>query len=133
MLIWLGDYHYEPVGKLLPQNRIQREFNSDDELIKTIDTFISKPKQLLDKNPQLGKYVNREVNSGRRKGDDEKRPRERRPQDIKSHKHSDSDAEDSDAEDSDAEDRDAEDSTDEDTNSVSEESSQRSREPVSSD
>lgn len=58
VVIWLGDYHYEPVGKLLSQNRIQREFNSDDELITTINTFLYKPKQVSEKYPHLTKYLN---------------------------------------------------------------------------
>ena len=57
VVIWLGDYHYEPVGKLLSQNRIQREFNSDDDLITTIDTFLYKPRQVSEKYPHLTKYL----------------------------------------------------------------------------
>lgn len=63
VIIWLGDYHYEPVGKLLPQNRIQREFNSDDELITTIDTFLYKPRQVSEKYPHLTKYLNTNIKS----------------------------------------------------------------------
>jgi archaellum component FlaC len=58
VVIWLGDYHYEPVGKLLSQNRIQREFNTDDELITTINTFLYKPRQVSEKYPHLTKYLN---------------------------------------------------------------------------
>ena len=63
VVIWLGDYHYEPVGKLLSQNRIQREFNSDDDLITTIDTFLYKPRQVSEKYPHLTKYLESESQS----------------------------------------------------------------------
>ena len=63
VIIWLGDYHYEPVGKLLPQNRIQREFNTDDELITAIDTFLYKPRQVSEKYPHLKKYLTTNLES----------------------------------------------------------------------
>lgn len=126
VVIWLGDYHYEPVGKLLPQNRIQREFNSDDELIKTIDTFISKPKQLLEKNPQLGKYLNK-------KESDVQKNRHNHKATTKPHRVRDSSSdtqntdEDSETEDSDTENSD----TEEDSDSETEDSSTNSEQTQS--
>lgn len=71
VVIWLGDYHYEPVGKLLSQNRIQREFNSDDELITTINTFLYKPRQVSEKYPHLTKYLTSESDESEREESEE--------------------------------------------------------------
>ena len=42
IVLWVGGNHYEIVGRLLPGNRIQREFPADDELINRIRTFMTK-------------------------------------------------------------------------------------------
>jgi len=57
ILMWLGGVHYETVGKLLPHNRIQREFYNDDPLIRRIDTFLYKPNLIPEQYPNLIPYL----------------------------------------------------------------------------
>ena len=60
ILIWLGGTHYEVVGKLLPGNRIQREFYKDDPLIKRINVFVYKPECVSEQYPNLVPYLPKE-------------------------------------------------------------------------
>ena len=60
ILIWLGGSHYEVVGKLLDENRIQREFYNEDPLIKRISTFLYHPETVADAYPNLIPYLPRE-------------------------------------------------------------------------
>lgn len=57
ILICLGDYRYEPVGRLLEKNRVQRDF-SNEQLIKDIHTFLYNPKIIPKKYPHIAKYIN---------------------------------------------------------------------------
>jgi hypothetical protein len=57
ILLCIGEYRYEPVGRLLEKNRIQRDF-SDQQLIKDIHTFLYNPKIIPKKYPHLAKYIN---------------------------------------------------------------------------
>ena len=41
IVMWIGGVHYEIVGRLLPGNRVQREFNSDDFRIEDVTDLIS--------------------------------------------------------------------------------------------
>jgi len=49
--------HYEIVGKLLPGNRIQREFANSDILINKINTFFVNPSLIVKKYPELSVYL----------------------------------------------------------------------------
>jgi hypothetical protein len=60
IIMWLGGVHYEVVGRLLPGNRIQREFYLDDPLIKKIHTFVYYPENISDQYPQLIPYLSKE-------------------------------------------------------------------------
>ena len=57
IIMWLGGVHYEVVGKLLPGNRIQREFDYDDPLIKRIYTFLYRPESIASQYPNLVPYL----------------------------------------------------------------------------
>ena len=57
IVLWVGGNHYEIVGRLLPGNRIQREFPADDELINRIRTFMTKPETIKDLYPDLVEYL----------------------------------------------------------------------------
>ena len=64
VVLWVGGNHYEIVGRLLPGNRIQREFAHDDELINRIRTFITKPEEVKDLYPDLVEYLPQSYRSG---------------------------------------------------------------------
>ena len=70
VVLWVGGNHYEIVGRLLPGNRIQREFPADDELINRIRTFLTKPEKISELYPDLVEYLPRSYrsNSPRRRG-----------------------------------------------------------------
>ncbi len=53
ILIWIGENHYEVVGRLLPGNRIQREFSTDDPLVDKLKTCIMEPDKIAEKYPEL--------------------------------------------------------------------------------
>lgn len=57
LVMWIGGNQYEVIGKLLQQNRIQREFYSDDPLIKRICTFVYHPENIADQYPNLIPYL----------------------------------------------------------------------------
>lgn len=57
ILIWLGGDKYEVVGRLLPGNRIQRDFDHDDIIIEKLYTFLVKPEKLSKKFPNLVEYL----------------------------------------------------------------------------
>ena len=57
ILIWVGDNHYEVVGRLLPGNRIQREFPHDDVLVERIKMFLMEPDRIPHAFPDLEKYL----------------------------------------------------------------------------
>lgn len=40
IILCIGKNHYEVVGRLLPGNSVQREFDHDDELTQKMFTFI---------------------------------------------------------------------------------------------
>jgi hypothetical protein len=58
IVIWLGGYNYEPVGKLLEHNRIKRDFD-DDKLIYIINSLLYDHKIIHSKYPDLVKYINK--------------------------------------------------------------------------
>lgn len=60
IVLWIGGNHYEIVGRLLPGNRIQREFSHDDTIIQKLYTFLIKPEEITHKFPELTPYLPRE-------------------------------------------------------------------------
>lgn len=60
ILIWLGGLNYEVVGRLLPHNKIQREFTVDDSLIRRINMFVYRPELISDHYPNLIPYLPKE-------------------------------------------------------------------------
>ena len=60
ILLWIGGNHYEIVGRLLPGNRIQREFPADDELVNRVRTFVSQPEKIQELYPDLSEYLPRD-------------------------------------------------------------------------
>lgn len=60
IVLWIGGNHYEIVGRLLPGNRIQREFSHDDPLIEKLYTFLIKPSEIKHKYTELVPYLPRE-------------------------------------------------------------------------
>jgi hypothetical protein len=63
IVMWLGGSHYETVGKLLPHNRIQREFYADDPLIRRINTFLYQPSLVAEQYPNLVPYLKKQATS----------------------------------------------------------------------
>jgi hypothetical protein len=57
IILWIEDIHYEIIGKLLPNNKIQREFEFDDILIQRINTFLCYPDKIKNKFPDLVTYL----------------------------------------------------------------------------
>ena len=45
------------IGRLLPGNRIQREYPPDDELINRIRTFLMKPESIDELYPELSEFL----------------------------------------------------------------------------
>lgn len=61
IVMWTGGCHYEIVGRLLPGNRIQREFDFKDSLIKRIYTYLCKPEKIPSMYPNLTPYLPKEL------------------------------------------------------------------------
>ena len=61
IIMWTGGCHYEIVGRLLSGNRIQREFDFKDSLIKTIYTYLCKPERIPDTYPNLIPYLPKDL------------------------------------------------------------------------
>tara|TARA_Y100000389_G_C17420684_1_gene496512 strand:- start:447 stop:1556 length:1110 start_codon:yes stop_codon:yes gene_type:complete len=57
ILICINNKHYEIVGRLLPGNRIQREFDSDDPLIEKINTYLFSPEKINNNYPELEEFL----------------------------------------------------------------------------
>ncbi len=57
IVLWLGGLQYEIVGRLLSGNRIQRDFEKDDPLIKRIYTFLYRPDAVHSHYPNLVPYL----------------------------------------------------------------------------
>lgn len=57
IVIWIGGNNYEVVGRLLPGNRVQREFKHDDILIDKLYTFLLNSGELHKKYPELVQYI----------------------------------------------------------------------------
>lgn len=61
IVMWTGGVHYEIVGRLLPGNRIAREFDPEDPLIKRIRTFLIHPELVPRKYPNLIPYLPKSI------------------------------------------------------------------------
>ena len=61
IVMWTGGCHYEIVGRLLAGNRIQREFDFKDSLIKRIYTYVCKPYKIPDTYPNLIPYLPKDL------------------------------------------------------------------------
>ena len=61
IIIWINNAHYEIVGKLLPGNKIKRDFEHSDPLIKRINTFLLYPEKIPDEYPGLIPYLPIEI------------------------------------------------------------------------
>jgi hypothetical protein len=48
---------YEIVGKLLPGNRVQREFSYEDDIIKKMHEFLCNPEKISESYPELSEYI----------------------------------------------------------------------------
>ena len=59
IILWVQKNHYEIVGRLLPGNRIQREFSTSDPLISKLKTFLLNPEEIPEKYPDLTSYIPR--------------------------------------------------------------------------
>lgn len=57
IIIWINKDHYEIVGRLLPGNRVQREFDSDDPLIQKLKMFLLEPEKIQKYYPELKDYI----------------------------------------------------------------------------
>jgi len=60
IVMWTGGVHYEIVGRLLPGNRIQREFGADDPLIDKIYSLLCEPEKVSEVYPELNPYLPKE-------------------------------------------------------------------------
>jgi hypothetical protein len=63
IVMWIQENHYEIVGRLLPGNRIQREFNINDNLIQKLNAFVCNPEIISVKFPELISYLPKEHRS----------------------------------------------------------------------
>ena len=59
IVLWIDENHYEIVGRLLPGNKIQREFSYNDPLIEKLHTFLLNPGMVAKKYPELNAYLPR--------------------------------------------------------------------------
>lgn len=57
ILLWIGGNHYEIIGKLLPGNKVCREFDFNEPLIQTIHTFLENPNKIPKQYPNLIPYL----------------------------------------------------------------------------
>jgi len=57
IIIWINENHYEIVGRLLPGNRIQREFSQKDPFITKIKTILINPEKVKQKYPELSDFI----------------------------------------------------------------------------
>jgi hypothetical protein len=63
ILLWLGGNRYEAVGRLLTENKIQREFETSDTLVKCVNTFVYEQDKILDEYPALIPFLPKKVKS----------------------------------------------------------------------
>jgi hypothetical protein len=61
IIMWTGGSHYEIVGRLLPGNIIQREFDHKDSIIKRIYTYLYKSENIPNEYPDLIQYLSKDL------------------------------------------------------------------------
>jgi len=61
LVMWTGGCHYEIVGRLLPGNKIERDFKSDDRLIECIKTYLCNPEKIPGLYPNLIPYLPKNI------------------------------------------------------------------------
>ena len=61
IVMWTGGCHYEIVGRLLPGNMIQREFDYKDSIIKRMYTYLCRPTKIPDEYPNLIPYLPKDL------------------------------------------------------------------------
>lgn len=61
IVMWTGGCHYEIVGKLLPGNKIKREFEHTDSIIRRINIYLNHPERVPKLYPNLVPYLPRKV------------------------------------------------------------------------
>jgi hypothetical protein len=59
IVLWVGDVHYEIIGRLLEGNKVQREFEPRDYLIRRIHTFLASPMEAREIYPELAPFIPR--------------------------------------------------------------------------
>lgn len=64
IVMWIEGNHYEIVGRLLPGNRIQREFSKSDNLIQKLNAFVCHPETVSERFPELTSYLPRQHRTG---------------------------------------------------------------------
>jgi len=57
VILWVEENHYEIIGRLLADNRVQREFDPADPFIQKLHTFLVNPREIEDEYPDLYPYV----------------------------------------------------------------------------
>lgn len=57
ILLKVNDNHYEILGRLLPGNKIQREFDFNDHLVKKINMFLNEPRKIKHHYPELNDFL----------------------------------------------------------------------------
>lgn len=65
IILWVGRNHYEILGRLLPDNIVQREFKPDDPLIEKMYTFLLKPEEIIKKYPELEAFIPKDLRTQR--------------------------------------------------------------------
>jgi len=94
IVVWVEKNHYEVVGRLLPGNRIQREFDKGDPIIDKIYTMLVKPDKVAERYPSLVPYLPREYqHSDDEESDDELNNSESEQESDKYYDSSDNDSE----------------------------------------
>jgi hypothetical protein len=91
-VLWVGGNHYEVIGRLLPGNRIQREFAHDDEFVKRVRTFLLNPEKIEELYPKMSEFLPKNYRKGspsRRKGSPSRRQRMREKEKEESESESD--------------------------------------------
>jgi len=58
ILLQMNSHKYETIGRLLPDNRVQREFSADDPIIECINLYILSPKKFIKKYPDIAPFMN---------------------------------------------------------------------------
>ena len=61
IVIHINENHYEIVGRLMPGNKIQREFDHTDSLIKQLYTYLCHPEKIINEYPNLVPFLTKNI------------------------------------------------------------------------